>query len=329
MRQWHLDAVVRRRRGTTAMELRQLRYFVALAEEGHFGRAAERLRIAQPGLSQQIKVLERSVGTPLVDRYARPIALTAAGSRLLPHARAMLEAASRAVDATRDGEGPGATLKIGVTAIGNYPEFSSLVETFTDRAPDVDVRVLPSMSDAMVDALLRRSLDVGAAHQPIDWPEVAETPRYLRLGDQEVLIVLPADHPLTRVGRIDRDDLLEERVIGTPQDLAPKFAQHVTRILFGVYPHPHAIDVPGAIDRDSRFRMVAEGKGLAGIAIPANTDPPSDRDGVVFRRVADPPALIEYGLFWFDVNASQATESFIEVARSLPLVDIAEPAEVR
>jgi DNA-binding transcriptional LysR family regulator len=304
------------------MELRQLRYFVALAEEGHFGRAAERLRIAQPSLSQQIKVLERSVGTTLFDREARPVVLTAAGTRLLPHARAMLEAASRAVEAARIPERPGSILKVGVTAIGNYPEFASLVETFADRAPEVDLRVLPSMPDAMVEALLRRSWDIGAIHQPLDWPEGAETARYLRLGEQEVLIVLPADHPLAALDRIDRDDLLRERVIGVPRDLAPRFAEHVTRTLFGVFPHPRAIEVPEAIDRDSRFRMVAEGKGLAGIAVPASAELPPVRDGVVFRRVADPPPLIEYGLVWFDVNASPATQSFIEVARSLQLADI-------
>jgi DNA-binding transcriptional LysR family regulator len=304
-----------------SMELRQLRYFVVLAEEGHFGRAAERLRIAQPGLSQQIKVLERSVGTTLFDRDARPIVLTAAGVRLLPHARAMLEAASRAVEATNSPERSDAVLKIGVTAIGNYPEFSRSVEAFSLCEPDIDVRVIPSMPDAMVEALLRRSLDVGAAHQPLDWPDGAEPPRYLPLGEQEVLVVLPSRHPLASVGPIDRADLLKEQVIGIPHDLAPKFAQSVIRKLFGVYPHPRSLDSPEAIDRDSRFRMVAEGKGLAGIAVPASPDLPPDRDDIVFRRVSDPPALIEYGLVWFDVNASPATRSFIEVARGLRLAD--------
>jgi LysR family transcriptional regulator, benzoate and cis,cis-muconate-responsive activator of ben and cat genes len=306
------------------MELRQLRYFVILAEESHFGRAAERLRIAQPGLSQQIKALERSLRTVLFDRDTRPVALTEPGRNLLPHARAIVEAASRAAEVVREGcPEPGPILKVGITAIGDYPEFVRLVEVFTGRRTDVDLRILPSMPDAIVESLIRRTLDMAVAHQPLDWPGGQEAPRYLRLGDQEVLVVLPALHPLARHERIERDDLLLERIIGVPQDLAPTFAEHVTRTLFGVYPHPHAVDIPEAVDRDSRFRLVAQGQGLAGIAVPARAGIPPDRGDVVFRRVADPPALIEYGLFWVDVNASQATRSFVEVAGELQDADAA------
>jgi DNA-binding transcriptional LysR family regulator len=306
------------------MELRQLRYFIILSEEGHFGRAAERLRMAQPGLSQQIKALERSFRVVLFDRETRPVALTEAGRNLLPHARTIVEAASRAAEVMRDGSPqPGPVLKVGITAIGDYPEFVRLAEAFTSRRADVDLRILPSMPDAIVESLLRRTLDVAVAHQPLDWPEGSEAVHYLRLGDQEVLIVLPAGHQLARQAHIERGDLLAEQVIGIPQDLAPKFTEHVIRTLFGVYPHPRTIDVPEAVDRDSRFRMVAEGKGLAGIAVPAHSESPPDRDDIVFRRVADPPALIEYGMFWLDVNASRATQSFVEVARELRDADAA------
>jgi DNA-binding transcriptional LysR family regulator len=306
------------------MELRQLRYFVSVAEERHFGRAAERLHIAQPGLSQQIKALERSLGADLFDRESRPVALTEAGERFLPHARAIVEAASRAVEATRAAPAqPGPILKVGITAIGHYPEFARLVEVFTDREPHVDVRILPSMPNAMVDSLIRRTLDLGAAHQPLEWPEDMAPPRYLRLGHQEVLIVLPEGHRLASQARLKREDLLEEPVIATPRDVTPKFSEHVSRVLFGVYPHPRAVEVPDAVDRDTRFRLVAEGKGLAGMAVPANSELPPDRGRVAFRRVADPPALIEYGLMWLDVNACPATRSFIQVARALSDVDAA------
>jgi DNA-binding transcriptional LysR family regulator len=300
------------------MELRQLRYFVALAEERHFGRAAARLHIAQPGLSQQIKALERSVGAVLFDREVRPLALTDAGARLLPHARTVLEAVSRAAEATGGAPPqPGPILKVGITAIGDYPEFARLIDSFMVREPDVDIRILPSMPDALVESLTRRSIDVGVAHQPLDWPEDTDRPRYLRLGEQEMLMVLPSDHRLASHDRIRREDLLKERVIGIPQDLAPKFTKHAIRVLFGVFPHPLATEVPEAVDRDARFRLVAEGKGLAGIAVPANSELQPDRDGVVFRRVADPPALIEYGLVWLEVNASPTTLSLVEIAREL------------
>src|SRR5438105_1157502 len=135
------------------VELRQLRYFVTLAEERHFGRAADLLHIAQPGLSQQIKALERSVGVVLFDRETRPVALTEAGLRLLPHARAIVEAASRAVEVTREARPPGPILKIGVPAIGHYPEFAALVDTFRAREPDVILRLEPSVTPAILDGL--------------------------------------------------------------------------------------------------------------------------------------------------------------------------------
>lgn len=299
------------------MELRQLRYFVALAEERHFGRAAERLHIAQPGLSQQIKALERSVGAALFDRQTRPLLLTDAGERLLPYARTIVETASRAVEATREGAArPGPSLKVGITAIGEYPEFSRLLESFSRHEPGVDVRILPSMPDALVDSLTRRTLDLGVAHPPFDWPDDSEPPQYLRLGDQELLVVLPAGHRLASQERIRREDLLTEQVLGIPQDLAPKFTAHAIRVMFGVFPHPRSVDLPEAVDRDTRFRLVAENKGLGGIAVPANSDPPPDRDGVVFRRVDDPPALIEYGLVWLEINASPTTRSLVEMARA-------------
>lgn len=298
------------------MELRQLGYFVAVAEERHFGRAAKRLHIAQPGLSQQIKALERSVGAVLFDRETRPLLLTDAGERLLPHARTIMQAASRAVEATRDaGPRSGPILKVGITAIGEYPAFARLLDSFSDRKPDVDVRVLPSMPNALVESLTRRTLDVGVAHPPFDWPDDAEQLQYLRLGDHEMLVVLPARHPLAVQKRVAREALLEEPVIAIPRDLAPAFTEHATRVFFGVYPHPRAMEVPDAIDRTTRFRLAAEGRGIAAIAVPAGSDPPPDRDDVVFRRLADPPPLIEYGLVWLEVNASATTDSFIEIAQ--------------
>jgi len=300
------------------MELRQLRYFLTVADERHFGRAAERLHIAQPGLSQQIRALERSVGAVLFDRESRPIALTEAGRRLLPYAHTIVEAASRAVVVTRGAPKlPGPMLKMGVTAIGDYPGFVTLVEAFSERHADVDVRILPAMPDAIVDSLIRRTLDLGVVHPPLDWPNDAEPPGYVKLGTQEVLLVIPAGHPLAAQERVERAALLDEPVIGIPQDLAPKFTKRLIRDLFGVFPHPRSMDLPEAVDRDARFRLVAEGRGITGIALPANAEFPRDRDGVVFRRVAGRPTLIEYGLAWLEVNASPSTLSFVEVAREL------------
>jgi DNA-binding transcriptional LysR family regulator len=298
------------------VELRQLRYFVILAEERHFGRAAGRLRIAQPGLSQQIKALERSVGATLFDREARPVALTEAGQRLLPHARAIVESATRAVEATRNARGrAGPVLKVGVPVIGRYPELGELVEAFRERHPEADLRLVPSMTPAMLQALSARTLDVAMVHQPYEWLDEAEAPDYVRLGNGELLIVLPVGHALARHEHVAREQLLEEPFVHSPDGLWPRFVESMHRTLFGVARHPRPVVVPDAIDPDSRVRLVAEGQGFTAISVPAGSDLPSTRDGVVFRRLQDPPALIEYGLAWLETNASPVTRSFVELGR--------------
>jgi len=94
-------------------------------------------------------------------------------------------------------------------------------------------------------------------------------------------------------------------------------SRHLSRVLFGLGRHPLAVEIPGALDHDSRLRLVAEGRGLATIAVPATSELPPTREGVVYRRLEDPPALVEFGLVWLDTNASPTTLGFVDIAREL------------
>lgn len=174
------------------MELRQLRYFLAVAEELHFGRAAERLHIVQPAVSQQVRRLERELGVELFDRTTRTVSLTEAGQRFLPHARAVLAATDRASDAVAQFRAEQASvLRLG-TSDGLGDRLERLLAEFARRAPDAQLELvhapaaqrLRRVRDGELDATLIRG------DQPV--PDLDFTP----LWTDEVLVALPASHPL-------------------------------------------------------------------------------------------------------------------------------------
>jgi DNA-binding transcriptional LysR family regulator len=304
------------------MELRQLRYFLALAEERHFGRAAESLGIAQPGLSQQIKVLERRVGAQLFDREVRPIALTAAGEALLPHARIVIEAVDRALESTRESAlGAGGTLKVGTPLVGRFPVMTELVDVFRSRFPGVELQLHPGLASHSIDALDRGTLDLAIVHAPFDAPR---TPRYQRLGAHEILVLLPEGHRLSALDRLPRAELLGERFLDWPRTLNPTLMDHVRLATFGVAEHPGRVEVADAVDGPSRAPLVADGLGIAVDAVPYPAEVLPERTGVVYRRVEDPPPLIEHGLIWYEGELSSLASAFIELATGL--VDTDHPA---
>src|SRR6186997_455470 len=131
------------------MRLRQLEYFVAVAEERHFGRAAERLRVAQPGVSQQIKILERSLGAKLFIRGSDGVRLTEAGGALLDHARLVLELADRTSEIPRlVTNGKAGLLKVGTAAVHVHPVANRIIAEFRERFPLVDLELHPGLGVA-------------------------------------------------------------------------------------------------------------------------------------------------------------------------------------
>jgi DNA-binding transcriptional LysR family regulator len=293
------------------VELRQLRYFVAVAEERHFGRAAERLRIAQSGLSQQIRGLERSLRVRLFDRGSRPIALTPAGEAFLEEARLVLELADRAMERARISVGAKKTiLRFGGSSFGNGPVVEQVLRVARTRLPDVDLQVELDTTAHNVLALNRRALDVVFAYRPF---ESAKTPRFLRLGTVEMVLALPEGHRLTAAQRIRRDELLKEPFLVGPRSINPPLFDHILRSLFGTVDHPNTVDISDV--GTARFRLVAEGVGISAVASPTEALLPIP--GVVYRRVEDPAPTIEYGLLWFDEHVSPALSAFLDVAREI------------
>lgn len=197
-----------------AMELRHLRYFIAVAEEGHITRAAERLGIQQPPLSQQLKALERELDVQLLRRRPRGVELTHAGRALLKDAKAMLEHLERAQDTTRrTARGEVGRLCVGVTSTTPFnPLVPRSIRAFCQACPKVELTVEECLSNESIERLKNETLDAAFIRTSLpDRAALAAVP----LVDEPFVVALPSHHPLAtmRDGKITIKDLVDENII--------------------------------------------------------------------------------------------------------------------
>lgn len=198
------------------MELRHLRYFCAVADEMHVRRAAERLGIAQPALTHQIKMLEAELGVRLLERAGRGIALTAAGHVFHTQARAILERATRMADLTRrTAEGLLGQLRIGFPSSASYDiAFMALLKSFRDAWPGIDCHLEERHTEELIEALEREQLDVAFIRPP--FPK--EGPLRTELFSSEPLAVaVPRTHPFASRKTLRLTDLAQEPFVIVPR----------------------------------------------------------------------------------------------------------------
>ena len=188
------------------MELRHLRYFVAVGEEQHFGRAAERLRIAQPALSRQIQDLEKELGFTLFDRLPRGVKLSAAGKLFLSDARRILQEVEEAkLRAERVATGKAGTLRVGfVEALSWHGVVPNSFRRFRRRQPDAELELYPMLSNQQVEAVRSGKLDAGFIFS-LEVPDgdVAQ----LQVAKYKLMLAAPQGHALTRSNRVRLRDL--------------------------------------------------------------------------------------------------------------------------
>jgi LysR family hydrogen peroxide-inducible transcriptional activator len=192
------------------MEIHQLRYFVAVADEGNFSRAAEKVRVAQPSLSQQIQKLEAEMGQPLFDRLPRTVILTEAGRCLLEFARKILASvadASRCVDELK-GEVVG---RLGVGAIPTIAPYvlPPLIGEFQKRYPRVTLEIVEDVTENIARRLEDGELDVAFASTCDESPTI----EHHSLGHEALLLLLPKDHPLAKKKQVKWSDLKPEKFL--------------------------------------------------------------------------------------------------------------------
>jgi DNA-binding transcriptional LysR family regulator len=292
------------------VELRQFRYFIAVAEELHFSRAAERLHIAQSGLSQQIKQLERTVGAQLLVRNRRGVQLTESGRVFLDQARLTLELADRAMASAAMAErGKRALLRVGTPILGIPVAAEPVLQGFRERFPDVEVEIHPRFQPDLVDGVTDHSLDVAIVLSP--FKSVDPPLRYLQLGTFELSAIVPAGHRLARLDRVPLSELLEEPVLGWPRSIDPEMIDHIHRVLFGTAKHPQMLDISD-LEEARRFEHVANGEGIAIAVLPPGME--RQAPGIVFRHFEEPAPLIGYGVAWAS-HTPPVADPFLELAR--------------
>jgi DNA-binding transcriptional LysR family regulator len=288
------------------VELRHLRYFAAVAEEQHFGRAAARLGIAQPPLSKQLQDLERELGCPLFDRTRRPVALTVAGQKLLEHTRGLLAALELAVlETRRAGGGRGASkLAIGYLSSLAYSGLTPLLRAFRERSPGVTINVQELPPADQIEALKRGELDVGFVRAPLSEPELAsETVRTERL-----VLALPADHRLAIRERIALSAVAREPFVFFPRARGPSFFDLLIGLCRDSGFTPHIVQEAPQIDV---LALVAAGFGLS--ILPESVREQRRAD-IVLRPLIGSPTT-ELRLVWRSGDSSPEVARFIETVR--------------
>ena len=273
------------------MELRHLRYFVAVAEERHFGRAAERLHIAQPPLSQQIRRFEAELGEPLFYRTTRSVELAPAGEALLERAPAILAAFDAAVeDARRAARGEYGRLAIGFTGSSTYAMLPSLAAAMRDELPGVVLDLQGELlTPAQVARLLDGTLDLGLLRPPVHERELATEV----LHSEPLLAVLPETHPLA-----DAEAVPLERLEGEPFVTYPSHFRSVVHDAVEDACEAHGFQPVAAhevAETATLVSFVAAGLGVS--LVPASVRNMTV-EGAVYRPLLDDATRVELAAAW-------------------------------
>lgn len=284
--------------------LDQLRGFVAVAEELHFGHAAERLQMTQPPLSRQIQKLERSVGVQLLERDNRMVALTVAGAAFLTEARRLLGLADGALDHVRRiHAGSAGTVRIGFTATAAFGVLPSLLNQVGAAHPEIDLDLHELVTRDQVDGLLTGDLDLGLARPPFDTTAFASRV----LHREALLVALPTSHRLAATsGPVRADDLVNEPLIMHAPTRARYFYDLVVRLI----PIAEQNVVHSVSQVLTMLWLVAAGRGIAFVPESAAR---LGIKGVTHRRIAGwPPAPVELHLLWLRQSGNPALRTLLD-----------------
>jgi DNA-binding transcriptional LysR family regulator len=283
------------------MELRHLRYFVAVAEEQSFTRAAERLWIAQPGLSQQIRALERELGLRLFERLSRGVVLTEPGRMFLDKARLAIAAADEALATGRDaGAGLIGHLRLGLSTQARAELWPLVVGAFRACRPEVELTVMEAESDTLVRDLRDGRLDAAIVLGPVIQSQLCSTV----LVERRVVVALSERHRLARRERITAEDLDGELVAVSGERGGASYDRLVGGLL---------------VSLGVRHRLRPSGYGPAmfapvhgGSAIALIPDSGLEGDRRIATRPLDPTRTFRFELVWPAGVSSAVLDAFVE-----------------
>lgn len=301
------------------IELRHLRSYVAVAEERHFRRAAERLHMSQPPLSQQIKVLEEALGVELLRRDRRGVEITPAGQVFLDHARKVLLAMDGAADAARrTAAGELGQLAVGFVGSAMYGRVPEILRRFRATNPGVHLYLRELGTAAQVEALGVGGIDVGFLRPPVS----AEGIEIEHLLDEPVVVALPMDHRLVGMPSLTLVHLRRERFVQISPSAAPGQHEAISRALAAEGAAP--LVVQEAAEMQTVIGLVASGMGVS--LVPASVRA-LDRHDVVYRDIVGPAPRVELAVAHRRGDPSPVLAGFLEAARAVREPE--EPAPVR
>lgn len=301
------------------MELRHLRYFCAVAEEGHVTRAAERLRVAQPALTQQIRMLETELQTPLLRRVGRGIELTEAGTAYWREAKAILERVEAAtLIARQTARGLAGRLVIGFTESASFaPPVTAVLKQARERWPQVEFHLIQARSNDLLPRLVDGRIDVAFMRTPVPEEETLQWRPFLTEG---LLVALPDTHPLAALPDIDLSLLCKEPfVLPHGRAGAGTLRQRIAAAFAAVGDGPRIVqETPEYV---MSINLVAAGIGLT--LVPTVLEG-LRRDAVVYRPLRSSPPLLT-GI----IVVSRAGEPSPVVGNFLALADELAPGSGR
>lgn len=299
------------------MDVRQLRHFAAVADTLHFGRAAERLRMTQPPLSQSIMALEKTLGAPLFIRTKRSVRLTPLGEQWLPQvheALATLDALPQ--NAVRLRDGLSGHLSLSFVSTADYSILPDLVRRYADAFPDVEIRLFEATSDVQIPALLAGERHAGIIIPPHD-RSLPEPLAYRQLVSEPLIAAVPSTW--IEDGRLAVEDgilapqaIIDSPLILFPRTVAPAFHDLVTSY-FERQGRPARI-VQEAIQMQTIISLVSAGLGVA--LVPASLRNLA-RAGVHYVDIQDPPTL-ETGLTWRRDDDTPTLREMLQLAVIAP-----------
>ncbi|BBK37180.1 LysR family transcriptional regulator [Allostella sp. ATCC 35155] len=302
------------------LELKHYRAFAVLADALHFGRAAERLNMAQPQLSRLVGFIEREVGVVLLFRTTRAISLTPAGEVFLDQARRLIRQTEEAVQMTRKA----AAGMVGSITIG-YMDFAisgplpEILRAFREVCPQVDIGLEHLWTERQRVALLDRRIDFGFLIGPFEHPDVAFVP----VASDRLVVVAAEGHPIAAVAEVDLRTLSDAPFIfGAPDKWRP-FRAMVDRVCGDHGFLPRVVQEP--FNSDGIFGLVSAGLGIT--IYPERPLRIYPR-GLVVRPIADVAARVVTVAAWNRRNASRTLDNFIAVARGFSVAGGSDAASV-
>lgn len=296
------------------VELRLWRQFSAVAEELHFGRAAQRLHMTQPPLTQAIAHLERLLGVQLFERTKRSVRLTTAGEALLPQARELLaRAQSLPAQARAAAGGETGRLRIAFVSTVGFSFLPRWLQAFRAQHPQLQLELIEATGDVQLQALERGDVDAGfMLHSPGFAPAGLQ---HVRVAREPLVLALPEQHALASAPRLALAAVLAEPIVMFPRRIVPSLHDAV----FGMY---HAAGrepriAQEAIQMQTIVNLVSGGLGLAWVPDSVRE---FQRSGVLYRQLGGRQAAqvpgCETSLVW--ANTSPVLERFIAFVRNQP-----------